>query len=95
MTDTDLTGDRRCWPCAVANSVVGLVIAWLPMVAALVEGSPALVIGTAVWGVVVTTYTAYRLLALGYLPYAERIAKRTGLHDRIGPGRTDGDRRGR
>lgn len=62
------------------------------MVAALLEGSPAIVAGTAVWGVAVTTYTGYRLLALGYLPYAEPIAKRTGLHERIGPGRTGDDR---
>lgn len=85
MSDDDLTGERRCWPCTVANSVVGLVVAWVPLAAALVEGSAAFVIGTAVWGAVVTGYTGLRLVKLGYLPLAEPAAKLTGLHERIGP----------
>lgn len=92
MSDVDLTGDRRCWPCTVANSIVGLVVGWLPLAAVLLAGRRELVVGTVVWGAVVTTYTVYRLLALGYLPYSERIAKRTGLHERIGPGRKGDDR---
>lgn len=94
MTDPDLTGDDRCWPCTVANSVVELFIAWLPLGAALLGGDSGtgLLVGTIVWGLAVTTYTGYRLLALGYLPYSERIAKRTGLHDRIGPDRKENGR---
>ena len=42
-----------------------------------------------VWGAAATGYTGYRLVARGYLPYAEQVAKRTGLHDRIGPGGKD------
>lgn len=94
MTDPDLTGENRCWPCTIANSIVGILVAWLPLLAAYVgaSGGPGLLVATAVWGVVVTAYTGYRLLALGYLPYSEHIAKRTGLHERIGPGRERNDR---
>lgn len=87
MTETELTGDSRCWPCTVANSVVGLAVGWLPLGAALLADSPGLVVGSVAWGIAVTVYTGYRLLALGYLPYSEQIAKRSGLHERIGPGR--------
>jgi hypothetical protein len=88
----DLTGARRCWPCAVANSAIGLLVAWLPFVATSLGESQQFVLwATAVWGIVVTGYTGYRLLALGYLPYAERVARWIGLHDRIGPGRKDDD----
>lgn len=80
------TGADRCWPCTVANSVVGLVVAWVPLAAAAVRGRPALIALAAGWGVAVTGYTAYRLVALGYLPLAEPVARWTGLHDRIGPG---------
>lgn len=82
----DHSDENRCWPCTVANSVVGLVVAWLPLVAALVRGSPELVAITFVWGVGITGYTGYRLVERGYLPGAETAAKRTGLHERIGPG---------
>jgi hypothetical protein len=92
LTEPDPTGDRRCWPCAVANSAVGLVVAWVPLVAAVVAGRPDLYVGTAIWGTLVTAYAGYRVVALGYLPYAESIAKRTGLHQRVGRGRKD-DRR--
>lgn len=85
MTEERLTGEDRCWPCTVANTVVGLVVAWLPLAAALVRGRTPLVVLTLVWGVAVTGYTGYRLVALGYLPYAESVAKWTGLHERIGP----------
>lgn len=95
MDEPELTGDRRCWPCTVANSIVGLVVGWLPLGAALLGGSDPLVLASIVWGVLVTAYTGFRLLALGYLPGSERVAKRTGLHERIGPGRDGGDDRER
>lgn len=91
MADPTLTGDRRCWPCTVANSAVGLLVAWLPLAAALLDGSDGLVAAAVVWGVVVTAYTGYRLVALGHLPLSEGVAKRTGLHELIGPGREDED----
>lgn len=91
MRSDQLTGDRRCWPCTVANSVVGLVVGWLPFTVALLRGNAVLVAITVVWGAVVTGYTVYRLLALGYLPLAEPVARRTGLHDRIGPESNDED----
>jgi hypothetical protein len=86
MSGERLTGDRRCWPCTVANAAVGLLVGWLPVAAAVVEGSPSLITGTVVWGLSVTVFTVYRLLRLGYLPFAEPVARRTGLHRRIGPG---------
>lgn len=85
MSPDELTGERRCWPCTVANSIVGLVVGWLPFVAAFLRGDAVLVALAVVWATAVTGYTVYRLLALGYLPLAEHVAKRTGLHDRIGP----------
>lgn len=90
VSEPELTGDARCWPCAVANSAVGLLVAWLPFVASsLGNRSPFVLSLTAVWGAATTGYTGYRLVARGYLPYAGRVAKRTGLHDRIGPGGKD------
>lgn len=85
MTPDELTGERRCWPCTVANSIVGLVVGWLPFAAALLRGDAVLVALTVVWATTVTGYIGYRLLALGYLPLSEPVAKRTGLYDRIGP----------
>lgn len=76
--DTTLTGEDRCWPCTVANTVVGVVVAGVPAVAALLAVAGA-------WAVAVLAYTFYRLLVLGYLPYSETIARRTGLHERLGP----------
>lgn len=78
--------DRRCWPCALANSAVGLVIAWFPFAAMLLASNRAALPVAAAWGMVITVYVAYRLVGWGYLPLAERIATRTGLHDRVGPG---------
>jgi hypothetical protein len=95
MSNERLTGDQRCWPCTVANATVGLFVGWLPVAAALVEGSLALIIGTLLWGVCVTGFTLYRLLRLGYLPFAEPVAKRTGLHRMIGPGSESDDDNGR
>lgn len=80
------SGENLCWPCTVANSAIGLVVAWVPLVAALARGSLELVAGTLVWGVLVTGYTGYRLVERGYLPGAETAAKLAGLHERIGPG---------
>ena len=84
-SDDPLTGDARCWPCTVSNAVVGLVVGWSPAVAVAVFGgrTPALAL---VWGIAVSAFTGYRLLVLGYPPLAEPVAKRVGLHDRIGPG---------
>lgn len=84
-----LTGDDRCWPCTIANSVVGLIVAAIPVFAAVVRGEPVLIGLALVWAAVVIGYTFYRLLARGYLPYAETIARRMRLHHRIGPGRKD------
>lgn len=78
--------DRRCWACALANSAVGLVIAWFPLAAMLLARNRAALPVAAGWGMVITVYVAYRLVGWGYLPLAERIARRTGLHDRVGPG---------
>lgn len=92
MTDDPLTGDRRCWPCTVANAVVGLLIGWVPVAAALVEGTTTTIAGALVWGASVTGFTVYRLLARGYLPFAEPVARWTGFDERIGPGSaSDGD----
>jgi hypothetical protein len=92
MSRENQPGERRCWACAVANSAVGLIVAWLPFVATSLDEGQGFVLGaTAGWGILVTGYTGYRLLALGYLPYAERTARWLGLHDRIGPGRKDDD----
>lgn len=85
MTE-ELTGEDRCWPCTVANGSIGLLVAWLPLAVALVDGDPAVVRAAAGWGVVVTAFTGYRLVDRGYLPLAEPTAKLTGLHERIGPG---------
>lgn len=83
--DTDLTGEDRCWPCTVANTVVGVIVAAIPVIAAFVRRDPLPLAVALVWASGVLSYTFYRLLTLGYLPYSELIAKRTGLHDRIGP----------
>ena len=69
----------------VANTVVGFVIAMVPLLAAVLRGEAVLILLSFVWALSVAGYTVYRLLAKGYLPYAETIARRTGLHGRIGP----------
>lgn len=92
MTFQGERDEERCWPCILANSAVGLLIGWVPLAAAVLAQRPDLYVGTTMWGMIVTAYTAYRLYALGYLPHAERVARRTGLHDRIGPGRSRRDR---
>lgn len=89
MSQRDRTGDDRCWPCTVANSLVGLLVAGVPLLAAVLQGDPAVIVGAVVWSLLVVGYTGYRLLELGYLPYAETVARRTGLHDRMGPGRKE------
>lgn len=89
MTDdsaTDLTGENRCWACTITNSAVALVVALVPVLAAVARGDAALFALTAVWAAVVVGYTLYRLHVRGYLPYSGAIARRTGLHGRIGPG---------
>lgn len=83
------TATDRCWPCTVANAFVGLLVAWVPVVAAVLEGNRAVTLVAVVWGVGVTGFTLYRLVDRGYLPLAESVARATGLHDRIGPGSGD------
>ena len=88
----DLTGGDRCWPCTVANSVVGLLVALVPLAAALLKGDAVLLAGAVVWALVVVGFTGYRLVARGHLPLAEPVAKVTGLDARIGP-ESETDRR--
>lgn len=92
MSDKRLTGDQRCWPCTVANATVGVLVGWLPVGAALVDGSTALLAGTLLWGLFVSAFTLYRLLRLGYLPFAEPVAKWTRLHTLIGPSSDSDDK---
>lgn len=82
----ELIGADRCWPCTIANASVGLLVAWLPLAAALIDGTGSLVFLAVGWGIAVTAFTVYRLVARGYLPLAELVARITGLHKRIGPG---------
>jgi len=91
VSDDTLTGDGRCWPCTVANAAVGLLVGWTPVAAALVRDHLTLLLGTLAWGVAVTLFTGYRLRRLGYLPYAEPVARHTGLHRRVGPGAESDD----
>lgn len=95
MPDPDperLVGDDRCWPCTVANGVVAVVIAGVPVVAGVLRGESTVLAATGVWAIAVLGYTWHRLRSRGYLPGSGSIAKRTGLHERIGPGRsTDGE----
>lgn len=92
MSHEPATGETRCWPCTVANAVVGLFVAWLPLATVVLNGGAGLVAGTVVWGVVATAYTGYRLVRRGYLPLAEPAAKLTGLDATVGPGAgTDAD----
>jgi hypothetical protein len=78
-------------PCTVLNAVVGLLVGWVPVAAAVVRTDSVLLAGTLVWGVAVTLATVYRLLEVGYLPSAEFVAKWSGLHGRIGPASTSDD----
>lgn len=82
--------DNRCWPCTVANMAIGLLIAWVPFGALFLVGNSEAVAFATAWGVTLTAFTVYRLVGPGYLPMAGRVAKATGLHDRIGPGRAPG-----
>lgn len=85
-----MTGEDRCWPCAVANLAVGGVVAVAPL--ALVWGSASgLQIGLAgTWTLAAAVFTIYRVVDKGYLPGADEVARVTGLHDRIGPGADTG-----
>lgn len=94
MADPDadrLVGENRCWACTVSNAVVAVLIAGVPLVGGLIHGDPAFLFATIVWAVAVLGYTLYRLVSRGYLPGSETFAKRTGLHERIGPGARDGE----
>lgn len=95
MAPEKLTGTDRCWSCTVANAVVGALVGLVPIAAALVNGDPTTVVGAVVWGVAVTGFTIYRLVARGYLPLAEQMAKWTGLHGHVGPGTHENEDRRR
>lgn len=86
-----MVGGDRCWPCTIANGLVALVVAGIPLYGALGNGDAVVVGVTGVWAVAVLGFTLYRLLSRGYLPGAERAATATGLHDRIGPGRHEAE----
>lgn len=93
MTDPEadrLVGENRCWACTVSNGIVAALVGGIPLVGGVVNDDPAFLVVTVAWAVVVFGYTLYRLVSRGYLPGSERIAKRTGLHERIGP--DSGDR---
>lgn len=85
----DLTDENRCWPCTVANMAVGVLIASVPVAGAIVREDTSLLAVAVLWAVAVLGYTLYRLVDRGYLPYSGRIARFTGLHERIGPGRKE------
>lgn len=90
MSEDELTGEDRCWPCAVANLVAGALVAGAPL--ALVWGSASgLQLGLAgAWALAASVFTIYRVVDRGYLPGAGAVARATGLHDRIGPGADTG-----
>lgn len=91
-TESDrLVGENRCWACTVSNAVVAALVGGVPLLGGIAHGDPALLVATGVWAVSVFGFTLYRLVSRGYLPGAARIAKRTGLHERIGPGSRDGE----
>lgn len=92
MAHEQSTRDGRCWPCTVANAAVGLTVGWFPLAVAVVGGRPTQVPLATGWAILVTAYTVHRLYRRGYLPYAESVARRTGLHERIGPGADADDR---
>jgi len=86
-----MVGENRCWACTVTNGLIALVIAAIPLYGALGTGDGPVIAVTVVWAVAVVGYTLIRLVSRGYLPGSERVAKATGLHDRIGPGRHESD----
>lgn len=87
MTSVGRTGKERCWPCTVANTAVGVVIAGVPLAAAAVTGDGLVILGAIAWSLIVLCFTGYRLVTRGYLPLAEPVALALGLHERMGPGR--------
>lgn len=89
-----LVGDDRCWGCTITNGLVALVIAAIPLYGAIGTGDPVIVVVTVVWAVAVVGYTLVRLVTRGYLPGSERVARASGLHERIGPGRHEADTAG-
>lgn len=84
-----MTGGDRCWPCTAANLAVGAAVGLGPLAAVLYWGPADVVPWMVGWAVAAVGFSLYRVLARGYLPGADRIARATGLHDRIGPGRKD------
>lgn len=86
VSDQDYTGEGRCWPCTLANLGAGAAVGGLPLILVWSSGNLLQLAFAAGWALAVLTFTLYRVYAKGYLPGAERVARATGLHDRIGPG---------
>lgn len=86
-----MVGESRCWACTITNGVIGLVIAAIPPYGALGSDDTVIIAVTVVWAVAVLGFTLVRLVIRGYLPGAGRVAKATGLRERIGPERHEPD----
>jgi hypothetical protein len=86
-----LVGENRCWACTISNGIVAAIIAGVPLYGALQNGGVVVTAVTAVWSAAVMGYALLRLILRGYLPGSEQIAKKTGLHERIGPETQDED----
>jgi hypothetical protein len=84
-----LVGENRCWTCTITNGLLGLIVAGVPLLGGLQHEDPRFLALTVVWAVGVLSFTLFRLVSKGYLPGSKAVARRTGLHDRIGPGSTD------
>lgn len=78
-------GRIHCTFCAVANTIVGLLIGAAPVLVPVLTGRAEL----AVWGLPLTLiilgYTAHRVTRTGHLPGADRVAHATGLSRVVGP----------
>lgn len=86
MSEQTLTGENRCWRCTVANLVAGGTVGGLPLYAVWGSGNALQLALAAAFAVGVVGFTLYRVYAKGYLPGMDRVARLTGLHERIGPG---------
>lgn len=86
MAPEEEAGAADCWPCTAVNLAAGLLVGGLPLVLVW-PGGNAIQRGLGLaWAVAVLAFTGYRILAKGYLPGAEWLARRSGLHEVIGPG---------
>lgn len=86
MPEEELTGEDRCWLCTVANLLAGGSIGLLPLALVWGEASTVQLWIAATWALVAVGFTLYRIVERGYLPGAGALARRTGLHERVGPG---------